>query len=356
MRPELLSQLKQIVRTIEVEELQSSGIIRVPGVTHEYATMYPGNVDHQAYLFFHGTNGAIGLHKADGMLQQMLPAQVNTGTQPRWLRKKPTCFYYLYLNELRRFDVADNSVVMIRKFNEYPNINGMGESDLSEDDDHLVLCSGGEIFVYEISTDSKISQLSTYSFDCLYLSADNEPIVGVYRKPYEDGPETPADRRGMQVFSNGRLRQITAELGHQDVGRDTNGDAIMVWCNSADASGESKNAALANCKNGVVKVRIADGKQTCLLSLDWSLAMHISMPSGNAREVYVSTYDPSNPNSEVRYANEILKVALDGSGVESLGKHGAAGSDYLGTPRASVSPDGTLIVYDSQGDVIIRRI
>src|SRR5688572_18955998 len=171
---------------------------------HEYATFYLGNVDHRAFLIFY-RGGAIGLHKTDGTLHQMMPGRINHGCQPRWLRKKPTCFVYLWLNEIHMFDVQDNSDTLLRRFTEFPNVNGMGESGISEDDNHLVLCCGQEVFVYEISTDRQISHfVAPYLFDCLYVSPENKAIVGFYG-------------HGMQIYDGHTLLQLTAALGHQAV-------------------------------------------------------------------------------------------------------------------------------------------
>lgn len=316
--------------------------IQVRGVSHEYSTMYPGNIDHRAFLFQY-SGGAFGLHKTDGTLHQMLPAQINTSSEPRWLPNHPTRFFYHYQNQLRSFDVADNNDALIHRFDEYPSITGMGESDLTPDGDHLVLCSGRTIFVYRISTGQKLEEfVAPWAFDNLYLTPNLKVIVGFFD-------------RGHQVWEGDQFRPLAAALGHMDVGWDWNRNVIMVWANGADASGPNRSAAVANCPNGITKINVADGKQTCLLSLDWSLAVHISL-TDEQPWCLVTTYDPKNPASTVKYANEILKVALDGSGAQSLGKHGADSSTYPGQPKASVSRDGTRMVYDSRGDVIIRRI
>lgn len=307
----------------------------VGGVTHEYSTMYPGNLDHRAILLQH-PGGFYGLHFADGTLFKMLPAQVNHSSQPRWSRKKPTVFRYLYLNELREFDVANDSTVTIRKFKEFPSINGMGESDTSEDDDHLVLCSGQDVFVYEISTDKIMADFVAQSmFNNLYVDSQNRPIVGF-------------NKSGVQIFDNGKLRPVAAVLGHMDVSSDVSGNPVMVWANSADDTGKDRNAALANCKNGIVKIDLNTGKQTCLAEIDWSLACHISLPD-RASFALVTTYDGKG-------GGDILKVLLDGSGTTSLAKHGSMANTYETQPKASVSPDGTRYIYDSNGDVFIGTL
>ena len=109
------------------------------------------------------------------------------------------------------------------------------------------------------------------------------------------------------------------------------------------------NAAdpLAICPNGVVKVRLADGQQTCLLSLDWSLAAHVSGPDGNGW-VIVSTYAPADPGplSGWRpYTNEILQVKLNGTETRRLLQHRSRPfNSYYFEPRAAVSRDGLGVI------------
>lgn len=336
--------------------------IRVPGTSHEYATMYPGNLDHRAFLLQYA-NGFIGLHKTDGTLHKMLANGVNTGSQPRWSRKRATCFYYLFLNELRMYDVANDSVTLIRKFTEYPNINGMGESDLSHDGEHLVLCSGSDVFVYNLITDRKVAQFrAPWPFNNLYLTPDNQVIIG-----FEDEATGGVDH-GIHVWDHdkGILRKLAGSLGHMATGRDANGDSIIVWANGGDSSGLNQNAQLANCKNALVKIRVADGRQTCLQQFNtpgWPIALHVAMPVSimpiqpGKPWCLVSTFDRRNPASLETHANDLLLVALDGTGVtRSLGKHGSNAASYFGQPRAAVSPDGTRICYDTMGDAVIRQI
>jgi hypothetical protein len=173
--------------------------------------------------------------------------------------------------------------------------------------------------------------------DSVQLTPGDDVLV----KWYQSGP---GRQSGVELYDRNMafLRQLATATGHLDVTRDAGGDAVMVWLNAADPA--------AICPNGVVKVRLADGQQTCLLSLNWSLAAHVSAPDGTGW-VIVSTYAPSDPgplDGWAPYANEILQVKLDGSEVRRLAQHRSrpAGAYYF-TPRAAVSRDGTRLVYSS---------
>ncbi|MBI4465694.1 MAG: putative Ig domain-containing protein, partial [Acidobacteria bacterium] len=140
-------------------------------------------------------------------------------------------------------------------------------------------------------------------------------------------------------------RQVAHAGGHMDVTRDINGDEVLVWTNSADAN------PLPGCNNGFVKIRLADGQQTCLLSVDWSLAVHVS-GSDDSGWVFVETYAPSDPDplssSWRTYTNEILQIKLDGTEVRRLAHHRSRPfNSYNWTPRVSASRDGSRFVFNS---------
>ena len=96
------------------------------------------------------------------------------------------------------------------------------------------------------------------------------------------------------------VRQVGRADGHKDVTLDTNGDEVLVWTNSNDPQ--------PICNNGIVKIRLSDGQQTCLATFDWSLAVHISAPD-NAGFVYVETYAPSNPTHNQRLGGIYQRAA-----------------------------------------------
>lgn len=310
-------------------------------LTHEYGTFYPVDILHRGALLQH-PGGAFGLHYlSSGALNQMLPAIISHSAQPRWRRKQPDHLVFRYLDELRDFNAGDGTISTIRKFN-LPDINnGKGESDVSIDDDHIALCSGQQIFVYEFSTDRIVYEFTALgSFNNFYITSSNEVIVG-YNVP--KAPLTLPllnDKSGHILHrKDGSTFLLATGLGHMDCSADKSGNPIMVWNNSLDDSGANRNAKLPNCTNGVVLVDLASGKQTCLAQIPWEFAMHISLPD-HAEFVLVSLYNKTS--------TENLKVGFDGS-VASLGKHGPAPT-YEEQPHASISPDGTQYIYNDSGD------
>lgn len=335
-----LAAIRRILALEEIPNQDEPNVVK--GYTHEYSSVCPFNCDNTA-LLLQKPGGEVWIFYADGAGGWALPSPINHASQCRWDRKNPRRLYYIYLNELRWFDTGDfANWGIVRKFSEFPNVSGMGESDISQDGDHFVLCSGRNIFVYEVSTDRKLLEAGWPSpFTDLYVTPDNNILVsepdGVYL-------------RAGTVISKGRL---TPKRGHMDVTRDSNGDECLIWANADEKD------HLAGFPNGIIKIRLADGTQTGLLSLGWSpkggpesMACHISCQDNGP--ALVSTY---GKDPDVQYSNELLLVALDGSGLQHyFGKHGSDASDYSGQPKASVSHDGSRFVYTANGDAHIQVI
>ena len=310
-------------------------------VTHEYSSMSPFNCDDSLLLLTY--QSYFVLNDGDGNYIRPLPFVINAGSEPRWSRTDPNVLYFVSGNKLEQYNVGANSISVIHTFSEFSRISGKGESDLSEDGDHLVFAGDDRfVFVFELSTGIKSPAFNTgQSFDGLQISPNNNVTISWF------SPGT-ARSQGIELFDRNMnfLRQVARADGHMDLTRDTNGDEVMVWTNSADP--------VSACANAIVKVRLADASQTCLLSLPWTLAVDISAPAGNGW-AYVSTYDPANSDPAQRwdaFENEIFQVRLDGTGYRRLLHHRSRPADtYNYQPRASVSRDGKKLVYASNYDL-----
>ncbi len=309
-------------------------------VSTEYSTASPFNSDGSRLILEH--TSYFGLYDGNGAYLRDLPFTVNTSTEPRWSRTNPNVLFFVSGNKLMALDVAAGATSLVHSFSEYGVVSGMGESDISRDGDHFVLAGDKRyVFVYEISTGSKGPALDTigHAFNNLYIAPDNSVAIGWI--PTGTGRFT-----GVELFNRNMTfqRQLTHAIGHMHLTRDTNGDDVLVWTNSNDP------LPLASCQNGIVKVRLSDARQSCLLQLDWSLAVHITAPDGNGW-AFVETYAPSNPfpsSSWAPYTNEIDQVKLDGTETRRLLHHRSRPFDsYAYQPRATVSRDGRKLVFTS---------
>lgn len=149
--------------------------------------------------------------------------------------------------------------------------------------------------------------------------------------------------KGIELFDANMVfhRTVFNSNGHKDVCKDVDGTPILVITNSNE-----NPVTLPDFPNGIIKINLATGEQTGLISLPWSSACHISCPD-QAGFALVSTY----PANDGPYGNAILKIPLDGSAMTVLAKHGSKVADYQSQPKATVSRDGSRVVYGSNGGV-----
>jgi len=307
-------------------------------ISPEYSTMSPFNSDNTRLLLLHLSY--FGLYDGAGNFLKDLPLEINASSQPRWSRKDPNILYYVRGNQLKQYNVGTNQISVVRAFSEYTSVSGNGESDISFDGARMVLVGNGRyVFVYDLVNGAKgpVFDSGGRSFDSVYITP-NDNVTITWNSAGS------GRFQGIELFDRNMnfLRQVARAGGHMDVTRDANGDEVLVWINAADPA--------PICNNGIVKIRLADGRQTCLASLDWSMAVHISAPD-NAGWVMVETYAPRDPmptNGWTRYTNELLQIKLDGSEIRRIAHHRSRPfNSYTYQPKVSVSCDGSKLVFGS---------
>jgi hypothetical protein len=320
-----------------VEPNVANGSGTLPFISDEYSSMSPFNSDNSRILGLHFSY--FGLYDSSGSLMKNL--NVCASCEPRWSKTNPSVLYFISGNQLKRLDVSTDAVSVVHTFSEYASISGKGESDISADGDHFVFAgNNSSVFVYEISTDTKgpVFDTAGHGFDSLYVTPNNNVTITWF----QNGT---ARYNGIEFFDGNMnfLRQVAPAGGHMDVTSDTNGDEILLWTNSADPT--------PICSNAIVKIRLSDAHETCLISLDWSLALHVSA-TDTGGWFFMETYAPIDPGPDSAawkpYTNEILQVKLDGTEVRRLAHHRSRPFDgYNYTPRASASRDGSRLIFTS---------
>ena len=341
--PTFGSTIKRVSNALGTANADGGG--NLTWIENEYSTMSPFNGDNSKFILVHQSYFA--LYDGSGFYIHDLPLEINASSEPRWSRRDNVTLYYHSGNMLKSYNISTGAIAVVHTFSEYSSISGNGEMDISADGDHFVYCGDSRyIFVYQISTDKKFTVFDTAgrSFDSEYITPNNNVIVSWTQSGT-------VRYTGQELFDINMnfLRQVGHADGHKDVTRDTNGNEVLVWTNSNDPQ------PIPNCNNGIVKILLSSGTQTCLAQLDWSLAVHISAPDGNG-SVFVDTEAPSNPESGgsgwVAYTNEILQVKLDGSGVIRWAHHRSRPlNSYNWQPKLSVSRDGTRLLYASDFDL-----
>jgi hypothetical protein len=339
------SSIKRLSNAFETHNAAGGG--NLTWIEGEYSTPCPFNSDNSLLVLVH--ESYFGLYGSSGLYLRDLPLEITASSEPRWSRVNTHTLYYVCGNQLKSFDVTSGVVSVVHTFGAYSAISGCGESDISMDGDHFVFAGDRKfIFVYQISTDTVLPSIDVYEneFDSLYLTPLNNVLISWLAKG--TAPFT-----GIELYDKTMVfqRQVFPCNGHKDTMLDADGSEILVIANSDDPTPVAQNA--------IVKVRLSDGKQAPLLSLDWSLAVHISTPD-NAGFAYVETYAPSNPQAGdfKPYTNELLKIPLDGSPVQRLAHHRSrpnAGNTYNWQPKMSCSRDGSRFIFASNYNAVARQ-
>lgn len=340
-------------------------------VHHVYSIMSPFNSDNTRILLLTCCSFFI----ADLAGNVVIPPEtlgIPPSGEPRWDRTDPNAFYYHSGNQLRKYDLSTNTHTSLRTFVEYTNINFGSSADISEDGNHLAIIGDGlEVFAYRISTDTKFPTRAIPGVHDVHITPNNNVLVGV------------ANKNALYDVNMNFVRDVTSFLGHMDIGRDVDGDEVMVMVASADP------AAPQGCEgNGIMKVRISDSLKTCILPLYWLESTHVSL--SDTGWVLVSNTDsssgvnwPNDPNDRGtanppaslpadwenrwgRYFNELTLLRVDGTQIRRLVHHrtrrcsqnlpgcwDTTNNDWVGfhpywsTPRAAISRDGRYVVFDS---------
>lgn len=338
----------------------SNGLAQLnDAVHHEYSTMSPFNANNTRVLLLTENRGWIVMDMAGKVLLDDSVLAPYYVSEPRWSITDPNVFFYHKngTNQLLKYDIATKKETLLRQFTQYSEIDfGGGESDISDDGDHLIIRGDDRyIGVYTISTNRlgktlDINGLGNY--DYFDLTADNHVLAR--------WDANGAGRyRGFELYDQemNHLRQVTQFSAHADRGRDINGDEILLVLAASDLTPP------AGCENnGIEKVRLADGRRTCLMGLNWDVGAHISAnTNGSNPWVLIELLDENKQTAlenqflpadwQTRwgtYYNEILMVKLDGSEVRRLAHHRSrAMDDYWFQPRAAISRDGSYAVFDS---------
>ena len=334
-------------------------------VSTEYSTIDAFNCDGSMFLLVAVDHFQL-YSSAAGLVKDLA---IGASDEPRWSRTNPRTLYYHSGNVLIWCDVISGITVSIHAFIEYPAISGTGESDLSEDGNHMVFVGDGrEVFVYQISTGTKgpVLDVTGHPLDPVMLTPDNKfvyqistgtkgPVLDVTGHPLDSCYMTPDNNvliswmgsgtgrfNGMELYDKNMnfIRQIANSNGHKDITRDASGKEALIWTNSNE-----NPVTLPAFPNGIVKIDLATGQQTGLLSLPWSQGVHISCPK-SAGFAIVETYAvPAAAPGQ--YGGEILKIPLDGSPLTELCKHGSVQVSYNSQPKATVRHDGSSVLFSS---------
>lgn len=307
-------------------------------VTHAYSSVNPFNSD-STLVLLEKSGGIVHVRDLKGRIVRDNLHEVGilpTG-EPVWSRTDPNFIYFHTVdgNELKRYDIQSHAVFSVAVFPEFTTISfGLGEGDLSDDGDHLAILADRRYgFIYTISTGHKTKYVDLTQYgspDSFDMSGSNGAVL----LTYDPGSIIVLDQ-------NMDFRKKVADFGgHSDRARWRNEDYVVLT-NSADPT------PIDNCPNGIVRISLESGQEACVITFDWSLAVHVSCNNAGQGWCLVSTYRPAGPDASVPYANQLLKVPLDGSAPTLIAPSKSTASDYARFPRAAVSGNGNAVLFDS---------
>lgn len=328
-------------------------------VHHEYATMSPFNKNN-TYILLAVEGG--GFYVVDPRGKVIVdPTELGLGgaSEPRWSGANPDVFYFheYRSNQIKKYDLRTRRKSVVHTFTQYSSINfGRGESDISEDGNHIVIIGDDRyvgLFTFDDNRAGPTLDLKGLgSFDYFDVTPDNNVIV----RWDADGK---GRFKGFELYDKKMnfIRQITPYGAHADRGRDLNGEEVLLVLAATDLDPPR------GCENnGIEKIRLKDGRKTCLLALNWDVGTHISANNdGRNPWVLIDAMDERNgtakPNATLprdwqsqwkAYYNEIFMVKIDGSEARRIAHHRSRSFDtYWHTPRATISRDGAYAIFDS---------
>ncbi len=382
---------------------------------HGYSLSEPFN-SNSTYMFVRSNQGGhlriIDLTGSVIVPSSKMPTMNGSTFQPLWAVSDPNSFYYGSGGLLKKGTISGLPTcgqshtctitsTTVRDFaGIYNGIGvGIGDYDLSEDGDHIAFVAQEAfdtqliISVWELSTAKEINKYVTKTSDCVErnVTHDTQPAclhrlqIDPLNRPIMDWcckwPET-----GRSYWNGSTLTQFldTNSSTHSDVGKDINGNAILVQVHNAMPNGTGQNDA-CNGHGGISWLQLDTLTDHCLYAIDYS-ADHISYrggpsqpyvlfdsaggcpgagyfnnsPSFHAPTTAIPLFQGQCPvEGDVRPEFSIIAlVRIDtvGSTIGALGTPKAVlvaqhrsrtNGKYWTQPRSSISRDGRYVAFDS---------
>ncbi|PYM16910.1 MAG: hypothetical protein DMD81_11170 [Candidatus Rokuibacteriota bacterium] len=335
------------------------------GVHHQYSLVSPFNADTSRVLLGQATGDQYVVDLDGNIIVTPERLALTDDNQPLWSPVAASRLYYVGGNQLMTYDIDSGERQTIAVFSDYEwvGFSRYGKTDISLDGDHVVIvgtppgsATPTTIHLYAIGTNSLSPGFTPPAGlepnYCTVTPGNN--VVCMYT---DEGAER---YQGVELFDGNMtfVRQVISFQGHADVGRDVNGDEIMVIVGGDDTE------PAAGCEvNGIEKVRLYDSQKTCLLPLGVNdgESTHVSLRDVSGDPWVVIENTDLSPQSTAAlpapgdwqerwsvYDNEVVLLSLDGSRAWRLAHHRSRWlGEYWYQPRVSISRDGTYVIFDS---------
>jgi len=368
-----------VTRITDASKDAWSGSFYLP-LTHGYATVSSFNANDSYLMLADGWNRHFVTDLTGNIVVSSSNMPASNDTWFLWDASNASVFYYTNGNSLMKGTISGSSVATtsVRQFSEYPTINFMDETDVSQDGAHVVVIGGDtsgsspeNVFVYNLANNTKGP---VYTTSC--TGSVNNPNNGCLHKLIQ----TPDNNVIIQFASDGSgpeqgnrlwagtypLPHLQDQTNHLDAGYDLNGNAIFIESGNSNYTSGFSNPCPSGWGLDVRQVHNTSAS-TCLL--DNPPSWHVGY-RGNSQQPWVglSFFDVRGSSPEwfgnspnyvapsastwLLYEDEIMVARIDANNnsnqVYRLARaYSRSGQDFNATPKAAISRDGRYLAFDS---------
>ncbi|HEY2513947.1 MAG TPA: hypothetical protein VGI39_23935 [Polyangiaceae bacterium] len=359
-----------------ITRLSNGPAERNAAIYHEYAPINAVNADDSKVLAVTGdgwwmvkdlTGRVVAAANLPG---SSVPATGSNPAAPRW-SQTPNAFYTVVGTSLYSVDVSQGTFAyrLLDTFSDYTSLAFPDHSDIGADGDHLGLQGtktdgSTKAFAYQVSTKTRSPEVAMTLSDHgdeIEITPNDQVLVSRSNAAVE-----------VRRMSDMALLRTLPVLGgwHHGIGRDVDGSDVFMLPASPDSS--------TSCaQNGIEKVSIDTAVKSCVYPFSWwSDASHVSV-TNNGWVVWSNTdwiVPNLRPESTAQIQlpgdwqsiwqpgmNEVVLMRTDGTQVHHLVHHRSrplgtgtddlGGGSYWDEPRATVSRDGSIVLFDSNWGV-----
>ncbi|MGE0682447.1 MAG: hypothetical protein AB7P69_16295 [Candidatus Binatia bacterium] len=328
------------------------------GLRHEYARYPAINADNTKMIITVIGGVQRGFFEVREMNGTLLHRITPSGDpEISWHPTDPNRLFYRFANEIRTFSVDTGQSETVMSFPQYYYISTRQEGRPSDDWRYYAFIgyldssfSSADLVVVDLVEKRIVATIANAGIpDWVSMSPSGKYVVA----QWVSGEGTRIyDRKTLTV-----LRNAFSDYAHSDFAFDAEGNEVLVYY----ATSGKQLAELGNPSGApLAAARLADGRKTVLLSLDWDIALHVSGIASRAHPgwVLISTYTDSS-TSQQPFARELFWLKLDGSGaVRRIAHHhsdltfratpwGGQEKDYFAEPQATSSWDGDIVLFSS---------
>lgn len=310
--------------------------------THRYSSAQAWNADQSLLVI---TNGCFGMCFLDGKTYEPLFAR-KMPSACEWHPRDAALMICVHDNNIATWAPRSNAVTLIWQSEDYLGLEfGPGKGLPSNDGTRLALRARNKVgekvaFAYDIAAGRKFPDIKLAG-----LSGENNSVSispsGRYMMFMQNAVDGVEQSYVFEV--DGTMVQHWTDHhrpGHGDMTLDVDGSDVYVGVSKSDPD-----------KFHIIKRRLEDGKITDLVP--YGDGNHVSTRNINrpgwAFVSYSGNYFETYRNPEwAPFYQEVVAVRIDGSGeIRRIAQTRNADHDYWSETHASVSPDGTQIIWSS---------